>query len=50
MSTIFYLGPGFSEFNMSNGSHMDVHKVYDVTFVHLKCIFNLGFGAGLALP
>ena len=28
---------------MLNGSHMDAHRIYDLTVVHLfKCIFNLG--------
>jgi len=27
---------------MPNGSHMDVHKIYDLTVVHLfMCILNL---------
>jgi len=27
---------------MLNGSHMDTHKIYDLTVVHLfSCIFNL---------
>jgi len=34
MSTICYLGPRFSEFNVPNGTYMDAHKIYDVTFVN----------------
>jgi len=32
-----------TKFSMLNGSHMDAHRIYDLTVVHLfKCIFNLG--------
>jgi len=46
MSNICYLGPGSWEFNMPNGTHMDVHEICDLTFVDfvhlLKCRLNLG--------
>ena len=32
-----------TKFSMHSGSHMDTHRIYDLTVVHLfKCIFNLG--------
>jgi len=32
-----------TKFSMPNGSHMDAHRIYDLTVVHLfKCIFDLG--------
>jgi len=30
MSTIYYLGPRFSEFNMPNSTHIDAYKIYDL--------------------
>jgi len=34
MSTVCYLEPRFSEFNMPNDTHIDAHKIYDLTFVN----------------
>jgi len=32
-----------TKLSMPNGSYMDTHRIYDLTYVHLfKCIFNLG--------
>jgi len=39
MSTTCYLGPRFLEFNMPNGTHMDAHKIYDLSFVNFKSVF-----------
>jgi len=33
----------FTKFSMPNGSHMDAHRIFDQTVVHLfKCILKLG--------
>ena len=32
-----------NKFSMPNDSHMDAHRIYDLTVVHLfKCIFDIG--------
>jgi len=58
MSTSYYSGPRFfvlTKFSMPKVSHMDAHRICDLTVVHLfKRIFNLGPRAvnmtGPALP
>ena len=34
MTTICYLGPRFSEFNMPNSIHIDAYNIYDLRFVN----------------
>jgi len=39
MSSICYLGLGFSEFNIASGTHMDPHKICDLTFFTCWSVF-----------
>jgi len=42
-STRFFV---FTKFIILNGSHIDAHRIYDLTVAHfLKCVLNFGLSA-----